>query len=145
MYIGNRDNKFSLEKHGSILFVHNQTSKPENANGILLKVVLFLTYIVIHQWIIINKCFFQPGSHTNVHIKKKFHTYEPHPFSKSYLKMKEEANSKKANEFNDESLNINVVDRNMLCKFVTETNQIDRIIAEGCRSYLTKSILPKAK
>jgi hypothetical protein len=44
LYIGNRDNKFSLEKHGSILFVHNQTSKPENAGGILLKVILLLLF-----------------------------------------------------------------------------------------------------
>jgi hypothetical protein len=62
---------------------------------------------------------------------------------KSYFKMKEEPNNKIINEeFNEKSLNINVVDRNMFCKYLPETNQIDRIIAEGCRSYLTKTIMP---
>jgi hypothetical protein len=49
----------SLKSYGAILFVHNQTSKPETSSGILLK----------------------PGTHTDIVVKKSFTSLVPSPYS----------------------------------------------------------------
>jgi len=60
LYAGiSRDSVFSAKKYGSILFIHNQTSKPESSKGILLR----------------------PGSHSEIIIKKNFNSLLPSPYS----------------------------------------------------------------
>ena len=54
-----RDSVFSAKKYGSILFIHNQTSKPETSSGILLR----------------------PGSHSSVTVQKSFNSLTPSPYS----------------------------------------------------------------
>ena len=59
MFAGSRDTLYSLKTYGAILFVHNQTSRPENSAGILLK----------------------PGSQTNIEVKKAFTSILAKPYS----------------------------------------------------------------
>ena len=59
IYVGSRDAKYSLEKYGAIVFIHNQSSLPESSNGI------FLT----------------PGTQNSIGIEKSFNSYTPDPFS----------------------------------------------------------------
>jgi hypothetical protein len=49
----------SLKTHGAILFIHNQTSKPDKSSGLLLK----------------------PGTHTDIVVKKSFTSLVPSPYS----------------------------------------------------------------
>ena len=53
------DSLYSTKKFGAIMFIHNQTSKPEGATGILLK----------------------PGTQTNVEVKKSFNSLLASPYS----------------------------------------------------------------
>ena len=59
LFTGARENKYSLEHYGAIVFIHNQTTKPESMGGILLK----------------------PGSKSNIHIRKNFNSLSPSPHS----------------------------------------------------------------
>ena len=59
VYIGSRDAKYSLEEYGAIVFIHNQTMRPESSTGILLS----------------------SGTQNSIGIEKSFNSYTPDPFS----------------------------------------------------------------
>ena len=64
LYAGiSKDSVFSTKKYGSILFIHNQTSKPESTTEILLR----------------------PGSHSDKIIKKNFNSLLPSPYSECQI------------------------------------------------------------
>ena len=93
IFIGVEKSAFSLKNYGAVLFIHNQTSKPETTSPILLK----------------------PGTYTDIAVKKSSISLEPYPYSDCQDLSSFKFDRKYFNILNNEGIKYNQQDCLDLC------------------------------